>query len=127
MQDERVVAGAFDLGIASPRWYFRVTERYVALRTRFTGIPFGDQAIFVRRDYFSLVGGYSPVPIMEDVEFMRRIRRRGDRILIIPKTVTTSPRRWEREGVVYATLRNWALQFLFAVGVPPEHLVRFYR
>jgi hypothetical protein len=64
---------------------------------------------------------------MEDVEFMRRIRRRGDRILIIPKTVTTSPRRWEREGVVYATLRNWALQFLFAVGVPPEHLVRFYR
>jgi hypothetical protein len=64
---------------------------------------------------------------MEDVEFMRRIRRRGDRILIIPKTVMTSPRRWEREGVVYATIRNWTFQLLYLSGVPPAQLARFYR
>jgi rSAM/selenodomain-associated transferase 2 len=127
MQDDRYIGGAFDLGIASKRPLFRVTERYVALRTRLTGIPFGDQAIFLRRSYFKRIGGYAPIPIMEDVELMRRIRRRGDRITVIPRKVMTSPRRWEREGVVYATLRNWTLQLLYLAGVPPERLARLYR
>jgi rSAM/selenodomain-associated transferase 2 len=127
LADERIIGGAFDLGIASPRWFFRVTERYVACRTRLTRIPFGDQAVFLRRGYFTSLGGYADIPIMEDVELMSRVRRQGGRIAIIAAKVMTSPRRWEREGVLYATLRNWTLQLLYCCGVPPERLARFYR
>ena len=94
LADTSIVGGAFDLGIDSRRWYFRITERYVAFRTRITRVPFGDQAIFLRRKYFTRIGGYAPIPIMEDVELMARIRRRGDRLCVIPEKIRTSARRW---------------------------------
>ncbi len=119
-------AGAFDLGINTGRNIFRVTEKYVALRTRLTRIPFGDQAIFMRGEYFRELGGYKDVPLMEDVEIMQRIKKRGDRICIIPEKVITSPRRWEQEGILVSTLRNWTVQFLYYLGVSPERLVKFY-
>jgi rSAM/selenodomain-associated transferase 2 len=119
--------GAFDLGIDTKRNIFRITERYVAWRTRRTRIPFGDQAIFVRRDYFERVGGYRDIPIMEDVDLMRRIRQRGDAICVIPEKVMTSARRWEKDGIVLGTFRNWLLQVLYCGGVSPERLAKFYR
>ncbi|MHB8844324.1 MAG: TIGR04283 family arsenosugar biosynthesis glycosyltransferase [Nitrospirota bacterium] len=125
--DREYVAGCFDLGIRSDQALFRITERYAALRTRVTRIPFGDQAIFIRRDYFERIGGFADIPLMEDVDLMRRIRGRGDVICIIPEKVSTSARRWEREGVLFTTLRNWALQALYCLGVSPERLARFYR
>lgn len=126
-QDEGYMAGCFDLGIRSARRLFRITERYVALRTRMTRIPFGDQAIFVRRQYFERIGGYREFPVMEDVELMRRIRGRGGALCIIPDKVLTSARRWERDGVLFTTFRNWMLQLLYILGVPPERLARFYQ
>lgn len=127
MADDRYAAGAFDLGIRTERRVFRVTEKYVALRTRLTRVPFGDQAIFVRKNYFNSIGGFKDIPLMEDVELMRRIRKRGDKILIIPEKVMTSARRWEQEGILRCTLRNWALQLSYAFGVPPERLVKYYK
>ncbi len=127
MEDPRVVAGAFDLGIDTTRNIFRITEQYVALRTRLTRVPFGDQAFFIRREYFETIGGYRDIPLMEDVELMKRIRRRRDRISIIPEKVLTSARRWEKEGILYCTLRNWVLQTLYVLGVSPEQLARWYR
>lgn len=127
MADDSYVGGAFDLGIKTQRNIFRITERYVALRTRLTRVPFGDQAIFLRREYFERIGGFRPIPIMEDVELMGRIRKRGDRIRILSEKVLTSARRWEQEGVLYATLRNWMLQLLYLSGVSPERLSRFYK
>lgn len=121
------VGGAFELGINTQQKVFRITERYVAFRTRLTRIPFGDQAIFVRRDYFERIGGYRSIPIMEDVDLMRRIRRRGDSICVIPEKVMTSARRWEKDGIVFGTLRNWMLQALYCCGVSPERLARFYQ
>jgi rSAM/selenodomain-associated transferase 2 len=121
------VGGAFDLGIDTKQRVFRITERYVALRTRLTRIPFGDQAIFIRRDYFDRIGGYRHIPVMEDVDLMRRIRQRGDAICVIPEKVMTSARRWEKEGIVFGTMRNWMLQALYCCGVAPERLARFYR
>jgi rSAM/selenodomain-associated transferase 2 len=126
-QEAEYMAGCFDLGIRSVRKIFRITERYVALRTRITRIPFGDQAIFIRREYFERIGGYPEFLIMEDVELMRRVRRRGDIICIIPDKVLTSARRWEQEGVLFTTLRNWMLQTLYCCGVSPKYLARFYR
>lgn len=127
VKDSRIVAGAFDLGFDTKRKIFRITEKYVYLRTRLTHVPFGDQAIFIRRDYFKQLGGYREIPIMEDVDLMKRIRKRGDRVSIIPVKVSTSSRRYEQEGVLSCTFRNWLLQALFAMGVSPERLAKRYR
>ncbi|MGD0283471.1 MAG: glycosyl transferase family 2, partial [Dissulfurispiraceae bacterium] len=90
-------------------------------------IPYGDQAIFIWKEYFHAAGGFREIPIMEDVELMRRIKKTGDKIYIIPEKVKTSPRRWEKEGIVYCTLRNWTLITLYFAGMPPEKLVKFYK
>jgi rSAM/selenodomain-associated transferase 2 len=127
MNDKGFVGGAFDLGFKTRRRIFKITETYVFLRTRLTHIPFGDQAIFIRRRPFEQLGGYLDIPIMEDVELMKRIRKRGDRIRIIPEKVRTSVRRYEQEGIVHATIRNWMLQLQYALGVPPERLVKWYK
>ena len=127
MSDQRFVAGAFDLGFDTHRMIFKITEKYVHLRSRLTRAPFGDQAIFIRRGYFQELGGYRNIPIMEDVDLMKRIRRRGDRIAIIPEKVLTSPRRYEAEGILYGTFRNWMLQMLYGCGVSPERLEKWYR
>jgi rSAM/selenodomain-associated transferase 2 len=127
MQDKRYVAGAFDLGIRSDRCVFRAIESAASLRSRMTNIPFGDQAIFIRKDYFDKIGGYKDIPIMEDVEIMARIKKRGDKIFITPQKVHTSSRRWEQEGILRCTLRNWLLQILYLLGISPHRLSTFYR
>lgn len=125
--EEDVVGGAFDLAIESRRPIFRLIEKAATFRSRITGIPYGDQAIFIRKDFFDSIGGFRDIPLMEDVDLMRRIRKTGRRIHIIPDRVRTSPRRWEKEGVLRCTLRNWIIITLYLLGVPPEKLARFYR
>jgi len=119
--------GAFDLGIKSNKFIYRVIAFLGSLRSRLNRIPYGDQAIFIHRDYFNEIGGYTDIPLMEDVELMRRIKRSGKKILIFYDRAMTSPRRWEEEGVIYCILRNWTLQILFFLGVSPHKLVSFYR
>lgn len=120
-------AGAFELGIDSDRWCFRLTEAYVRLRTRLTKVPFGDQAIFIRKDFFNTIGRYRLIPLMEDVDLMRRVKGCSRRIAIVPRKVSTSARRWEKEGILFCTIRNFALQLLFLFGVRPERLARWYK
>ena len=126
MENKDVVGGAFDLGIDSERPLFRAIETLASLRSRITKIPYGDQAIFIRTDYFRAAGGFREIPLMEDVELMRRIRKAGDRIEIVGQKVRTSSRRWEKEGILYCTVRNWTLISLYFLGVSPEQLARFY-
>ena len=121
------VGGAFDLGIGSRRPVYRLIELGAFLRSRATGIPYGDQSVFIRKDYFIALGGFKEIPLMEDVELMQRIKKAGGKIYIVPEKVITSPRRWEAEGIIFCTLRNWALITLYAFGVQPEKLVKFYR
>ena len=120
-------AGSFDLGIASGKFIFRVIERAASIRSRITRIPYGDQAIFIKRECFERLSGFREIPLMEDVDLMRRLKKSGGKICIIRKRVYSSPRRWEKEGVLYCTLTNWALVLLFYLGVSPERLKRFYR
>ena len=127
LQNDRIVGGAFDLGIRSSKWGYRIIEKIATARSRITRLPYGDQAIFLRKDYFHMIGGFSMIPIMEDVDIMRRIKKRGDVIQIIGKRVQTDPRRWEKEGMVYATLRNWVLMVLYLMGVSPHRLVKYYK
>lgn len=127
MRKRDFVGGAFDLGIKSDRPIFRLIEMAASLRSRYTGVPYGDQAIFIRKEYFHSIGAFKEIPLMEDVELMRRIKKTGGKIYIIPEKVRTSPRRWEKEGVVYCTLRNWVLITLFFMGLPAEKLLKFYK
>ena len=126
MSDGEYAGGAFDLGIDNPGRYFRLVEKLAALRYRITNIPFGDQAVFLNREYFFKIGGFRERPLMEDVDLMRRIKKRGDRIFIIPLKTKTSSRKWEEDGIIYGTIRNWLLQIMFSAGVPPEKLVKYY-
>jgi rSAM/selenodomain-associated transferase 2 len=121
------VGGAFDLAIASPRLSLRVIAKVASWRSRFTRIPYGDQAIFLRRDIFEQVQGYPDIPIMEDVALMQRLKQNGYAIRILLNAVTVSPRRWEQEGILRCTLRNWSLITMYSWDVHPKALARWYR
>lgn len=125
--DPEVAGGAFDLGVDSNRFIFRITERYVFLRSRITKIPYGDQAIFLKKKIFDRMGGFNKIPIMEDIDLMRRIKHRGYKIRFISEQVKTSSRRWESEGVAYSTIRNIFLSSLFYLGVSPKSLKKWYK
>jgi rSAM/selenodomain-associated transferase 2 len=127
IEQTEYVGGAFDLGVKSDKRIFKMIGAISSLRSRLSRIPFGDQAIFIRKEYFNKIGGYKEISIMEDVELLRRIKKSGDRIRIFHDRVMTSPRRWEKEGVIYGTLRNWTLQALYWLGVSPEKLKNFYK
>ncbi len=127
MRGDYFSAAAFDLAIDSRGAAFRIIERVASIRSRLTGIPYGDQAIFVRRDCFSALGGFGDIPIMEDVDLMRRIKKKGGRIGFIDEKVKTSARRWQREGIVRCTCRNWAIMLLYLLGTPPASLAKWYR
>lgn len=125
-RDKRVAAGAFDLTIGDSHPAFRIIEKGATLRSRVTRIPFGDQAIFFKSECFWALGGYKSIALMEDVDIMLRLRKKGYKIRFISDPVMTSARRWKKEGMVYTTLRNWMLQLLFYAGVRPEKLKAYY-
>lgn len=127
MGQGRYVAGAFELGIDSSSLAIKIIARTAAWRSRLTRIPYGDQAIFIGRNYFHKIGCFKDIPLMEDVELMRRIKRMGDKICILRDRVSTSPRRWEQEGVIYCSLRNVIILTLYYMGVSPDRLARYYR
>jgi hypothetical protein len=121
-----VVGGAFRLAIDAPGAGFRVIESGVRVRVRLFRLPYGDQALFARREAYARVGGMPDLPLMEDVAFVARLRRAGRLAFLRPRAFT-SARRWERHGLVGATLRNWWLLFLYGIGHPPAQLARRYR
>lgn len=126
MKDGRFAGGAFDLSIADGALAFRVIERVASLRSRMTRIPYGDQGVFFRRDYFLKLGGYRDLSIMEDVDLMRRVKKNGGKICFIDAKVKTSARRWKQEGVFACTLRNWTIMLLYLMGIAPEKLAKWY-
>lgn len=119
--------GAFSLGYAPATPGLSFIAAAANLRSRRTRVPYGDQAIFVRRSVFRELGGFSPLPVMEDLEFMTRLRRHGHRISILAMSVRTSARRHLREGILRCTLRNLILRLLYHCGVRPSLLAALYR
>jgi rSAM/selenodomain-associated transferase 2 len=120
----RVVAGAFTLRIDGEGRGLRFIERGVAWRSRVLQLPYGDQALFLRADTFRAAGGFPPLPVLEDYELIRRLRRRG-RIVVVPAAVLTSARRWRAGGVRRTTLRNLACLLAYHAGVAPERIARW--
>lgn len=119
-------AGAFDLDIDSGHPWLWLVARTASLRSRLERVPYGDQAHFFEAGYFRELGGYAEIPIMEDVELFRRIRKRGDPVRILRQRVTTSARRWEKEGMLARTLTNWRLRLRYAMGADPRELAGHY-
>lgn len=119
--------GAFRLGINAGSLAYRVIERAVDLRCTLFSLPYGDQALFVTRVALQEVGGIPPLPLMEDVELSRRLHKTGFRFVLLPERVITSPRRWQRDGIVRRTLGNWWLLLRYLTGSDPAGLARGYR
>ena len=126
MQDSSVAGGAFRLRIEDDRFSFRVLEAGVNLRSRLLRLPYGDQGIFIRRSAFNMLNGYRSLPIMEDVDLVLRLRKRG-RLVVLNNAATTSPRRWRRNGLVRTTLANWVALAMFAAGVDTQRIHGLYR
>ena len=120
-----VVGGRFDVRFDNARALFRVIAWFMNARSRASGICTGDQAIFVRRADFEAIGGYPEIPLMEDIELSRALKRRG-RMRALRLRVTTSARKWEREGPLRTIGLMWALRFLHFCGVAPARLHRWY-
>ncbi len=126
LEDEKYVAGAFDLAIDSDKLFLKYISYRANFRSRQNRIPYGDQAIFIRKEYFNRIGGYKKIPLMEDVDLMRRIKKDRRKICILKEKVITSARRWESDGLLYTSFRNQVLLTLFYLGVSTSKLAKFY-
>jgi rSAM/selenodomain-associated transferase 2 len=121
----RIVGGSFRFVLDSPARWARWVEWGVRIRVRLFDLAYGDQALFVRRSVFQELGGYREWPLMEDVDFIRRLRRLGP-LAHVDVPALTSARRWERDGWFRRTVDNALLVALFLAGYPPDRLARHY-
>lgn len=118
--------GRFDVRLSGYGLSFRVIEFMMNLRSRVSGIATGDQGIFVTRALYECVGGMPDLPLMEDVELSRRLRR-WSRPLCLRQRVVTSSRRWERGGVLRTVVLMWWLRLRYTLGAEASDLARVYR
>lgn len=124
--DPQIVGGAFEYSLDDPRLYFRVIEFLSNRKNHLLHLFYGDMGIFVRRNMFFNMGGYAEIPLMEDMDFCKRLKKEGN-IVILPKRIPTSTQRWAEEGIVKNIVRNWLLQIAWTCGVSPETLSKFYQ
>ena len=112
LKNPEVAAGAFQLRVDGPGWWFPFISAVANLRSRLLSLPFGDQAVFMAKSTFQKIGGYQPVPILEDVRLIEAAAKLG-RIAIIPATATTSPRKWLAHGRLATTAHHWLLMLRY--------------
>lgn len=120
------VWGRFDVRISGHSKMLPVVAAFMNLRSRWSGIATGDQAMFMTRAAFDAVGGFPAQPLMEDIEISRRLRQIS-RPACLRAKVVTSGRRWETRGVWRTILLMWRLRFAYWRGVAPEHLAELYK
>ena len=126
LEDPDVVGGRFRLGLSEDTWMFRAIASLSTMRSRYLGITYGDQGIFVRRFVFDRVAGFPDVALFEDSEFCAAVRKQG-RFVLLDGSVCTSTRRWRRYGVVPTVIRMWMIRILHLCSVSDERLSRLYR
>jgi rSAM/selenodomain-associated transferase 2 len=118
-------AGYFRFVLDSSDRRSRRLERMVAWRCRVLGLPYGDQGLLIHRDLLRESGGVASIPLMEDVDLIRRIGR--NRLVALPADALTSASRWELDGYLRRSARNLLCLLLWFAGVPPRLLLRLYR
>lgn len=125
LRDPAVVGGRFDIRLDDSHPLCVLIGPLISLRSRITRTGTGDQAIFVRRKIFESLGGFPDMPICEDLDFARRMKRAGC-IACLRSKVTTSARRWRKGGIMRTVLRMWTIRLLYLSGVSPVRLARMY-
>ena len=125
LADPNCVGGCFRQRIDAEGRCFRWLEHGNAWRVRCSWLAYGDQGIFVRREVFHRLGGFPDLALMEDLFFMKRLRNEGA-LAVLDGPLHVSARRWEKQGVLRQTARNWCLTILVHLGISPNRLARFY-
>lgn len=120
----RSQAAVFRFALDSACWQARLLESAVRWRTRYLGLPYGDQGLLIAKEHYIAVGGFRPIPIMEDVDLVRRIGRR--KLALLGTRAMTSAERWQRDGWFIRSLRNLACLGLYFCGVSPRTITRIY-
>ncbi len=123
--DKEIIGGAFHRRFDDRRFWMLAWERLLRRITRVMGPLFGDQSIFVKADVFHQMGGFADIPIMEDIDFSERLRRKG-RIVLLDPPLWSSPRRFRSLGNVGTTFLNAIFIILFFLGVSPHQIHRWY-
>jgi rSAM/selenodomain-associated transferase 2 len=118
------MAAVFRFALDDPLPAARRLERWVNWRVRRLGLPYGDQGLLIHSHFYRALGGYRPLPLMEDVDLVRRIGRR--RLVLLDARATTSPRRWQRDGWLRRSAINLGCLSLYFLGVSPNVLKRLY-
>ena len=125
LSDSAVAGGRFDVELDASALPYRIIGAMISIRSRISRTGTGDQAIFVRREVFDRLGGFPELELCEDLEFSRQLKRAG-RVACLRARVTTSARRWSRDGVVRTVVRMWLIRAMYLMGVPPARLKRMY-
>ena len=128
---DAVASGAFGWGgflqrIEGSGWKYRWLEWGNRQRVWWQRLVYGDQGLWVRRDWYEAVGGFPDIPLMEDFVLSQRLARRG-RPKLLAGPLRVNARRWEKRGVLRQTLLNWRISMMFRCGVKPESLAKLYR
>jgi rSAM/selenodomain-associated transferase 2/rSAM/selenodomain-associated transferase 1 len=126
LRRQGVAAGAFRFRVKESFRGKRLLERTTNFRSRWTQMPYGDQGLFLRRALFEELGGFADMPLMEDYELVCRLRRCG-RVVTLKSAILTSGRRWQRLGVLRATLINQFIITAYRLGYPIEKLADSYK
>jgi rSAM/selenodomain-associated transferase 2 len=126
MTDPGIVAGAFSLGFDNGGIFMKIMAWGANARSRFLLLPYGDQAIFLRKEDFHLMGGFPDLPIMEDAVFIDALKKEG-RIMTLPDKAVTSARRYTALGVLHTWIINQCITAGFLMGADPAVLARLYR
>lgn len=125
MENPKWIGGAFTLCIESGKWSLKLITLLANIRSKYFGLAYGDQGFFVRKKIFHEMNGFSPIPICEDLDFYRRLKKKGS-VILLKEKAHTSPRRWIKEGILFTTARNIVIAVLFGLGFPPRILSKWY-
>lgn len=126
LMNPTTIGGGYEYNLDRNGLHFWLAVTLSNFKNHLFKLLFGDMGIFVRRNVFQQIGGYPEIPIMEDMEFCKRLKKAG-KIVILPQRIETSARRWLEEGFVKNSLRSWILQSAWALGVSPRSLAKWYR
>lgn len=125
LDDPAVSAGAFRFRTDAPGRGMRLVEWGTNVRSSVFGWPYGDQGLFLTKRLFEELGGFAPLPIMEDFDLVRRLRRRG-RVMTVRLAAVTSARRWRQLGILRTLWRNQCMVVGFMLGIDRRRLAGFY-
>lgn len=126
LSQPKAIAGAFSLVIDAPQFSFRFLETLVNWRSQIFSLPYGDQGLFLKASVFRSMGGFAKLPIMEDYEFVQRLKKQGQ-IPIASASILTSSRRWKKLGILKTTLINQGIILGYYLKINPEKLAYWYR